>query len=455
MATPVAGSSRSTGGFRASGGAKKASAERRKKKKTALNLKAEKSQARRKGTVPLTERRAKAKEILAQHADKTKRIGELTAEQKFAKEFFKKHGEVPQMAVPATPATAEQLAENQRQAEQRGQLGVETQQLGTREEVQALEDREGIETQPIQQTPEFEENAFEGLTSEGKPTPEEVKRLQKATLGGLSFGIPLAGILTKVRTTGTALLASRGLNIPSVSNAATGLVSKIRPGFAWPALSKIQTGLARQESAARLAKATGYIQSLGKPSWNTVTAAKVTAYIGKAVSHLRDPAAAAGIVGTTVGFWGLGEWGKAEGSEGLGFQYAKAKEKGFNDLAAEIEPVLDDALNPPMWESIIAILPLFQLPITVKRIGFKVEAARAMKRVTDRESERIASGELSPEEAYWQGVEESKQRAKEEERKDDEAYWTGIQKDRTEAKAIERAVDEAYWANIKNGADKK
>ena len=88
------------------------------------------------------------------------------------------------------------------------------------------------------------------------------------------------------------------------------------------------------------------------------------------------PTTIAGIIGTTIGLWGLGAWGKAEGVEGLGFQYVKAIEQGHEDIAAEIDETYQEALEPSTWESIMSITPMIQLPITAKRIRYKIDAAR-------------------------------------------------------------------------------
>lgn len=182
---------------------------------------------------------------------------------------------------------------------------------------------------------------------------------------------------------GEQLIASAGLSAPKVAKAAAGrLVS------------------------SRIVKKTTL--GGGKTLINVYDTGKGISWLSKLVKFAKKPSSVLGLISTTAGFWGLGEWGEAEGLEGLQFQYRKAVDDGEDELAKEINEVYEDASNPALWKTILSVIPILQLPITAEKVGIKLKAAAAMKKVTDAQIRRTEEGILTPDEQYWANVRANK-----------------------------------------------
>jgi len=175
-------------------------------------------------------------------------------------------------------------------------------------------------------------------------------------------------------TNGQKIINTGGLSTPKVAESASG---KVPPGYI-----RVSHRLVQTDGKLRV--------------HNVYAAAREVSYLSKLTQFARKPSTIFYTIGSTLGLWGVGAWGKAEGVEGLSFEYEKATEYFGSDhpLTQEIKQDLDDATNEPFVQQVLSFIPILQAPVAAKRFLIKIEAARRKVQVTEKRSADIEAGNI-------------------------------------------------------------
>lgn len=169
---------------------------------------------------------------------------------------------------------------------------------------------------------------------------------------------------------GSRAVATRGLSSRSVMQAAKGILKK-KDVLGTP----IKT---------RIATTGGKFKTQVKIPINTVYANKAVQALSQMTSLMKNPLLAMGVASSAIGLYGLGEWGRAEGIEGLSFAYDSAVKSGNEQLAEEIR----EALDPDWLDHLMRIFPLTNAyaGIALKNLGSRIK-----RKQTDFEEAQLAS----------------------------------------------------------------
>ena len=154
------------------------------------------------------------------------------------------------------------------------------------------------------------------------------------------------------------MLSTAGSSLPGVASSATGKI------------------VSRFGTAAQTAART-----------NTVTAAKSTSYLSKALSFAKAPLVALGILGPALGTYPWAEWADAEAIDSLVFTLDAADKANDEELYSEVELLLDDILDKNFWES-VPVSNVILASINKKRAAvLQIKANRGKQQKLREESE--------------------------------------------------------------------
>lgn len=258
------------------------------------------------------------------------------------------------------------------------------------------------------------------------PTIELNKPKEKTGISKLREEDSVVGQAIKVATdwkTTVALVATlTTLGIAGVAGTGAGIVGKAGA-----------TTLARSSTGA----------IIGKVATNPKTIALTTSLLKKAGMT----AVVAGLVATVAGTYPFAEFELAEATDKIGIAIFQASNEGDLEEVRRLQEILEDMVNPSVWDSIVGKIPFANVLNSVKK---NIAAAQvSAKSILQSTEKKLAAAEAKAAEPTFaeereQADIESFERKREFAEEESERFEK-IEKDRRQQELLDRAEDSAFW----------